>query len=412
MKTDIDALMEEEGIDVLLVTGASGHNPPMYYLTGTPSLTHADLVKKRGEEPVLFYNPMERDHAAATGLPIRNLAEYNLQELLKEHGGDLPKATIARYRKMFEDLGIQEGRVAVYGNSEVGRAYAIFRGLEEALPGLEIVGEVGPSILLRAMQTKDEAEVERIRRMGQITVDVVGRVADYLTSHPVEDEVLMKEDGSPLTIGDVKKCINLWLAESGAENPHDTIFAIGRDAGVPHSNGTPTDPIRLGKTIVLDIFPTEAGGGYHYDFTRTWCLGYAPPEAQSLYNDVFFVYQQVMDELDSGSPCELYQDRTCELFEAQGHPTVGSDPKTEEGYVHSLGHGLGLYVHERPVFGVGATEQDRLDPGVVVTIEPGLYYPERGMGVRLEDTVWVRPDGTIEVLADYPLDLVLPMKAG
>ena len=47
---------------------------------------------------------------------------------------------------------------------------------------------------------------------------------------------------------------------------------------------------------------------------------------------------------------------------------------------------------------------------MVVTIEPGLYYPERGMGVRLEDTVWVRPDGEMEVLAPYPMDLVLPVK--
>jgi Xaa-Pro aminopeptidase len=48
--------------------------------------------------------------------------------------------------------------------------------------------------------------------------------------------------------------------------------------------------------------------------------------------------------------------------------------------------------------------------GVVITVEPGLYYPERGMGVRLEDTVWVRPDGQFEILADYPMDLVLPVK--
>ena len=77
--------------------------------------------------------------------------------------------------------------------------------------------------------------------------------------------------------------------------------------------------------------------------------------------------------------------------------------------MHSLGHGLGLHVHENPTFGAGATEADRLDPGVVVTIEPGLYYPERGMGVRLEDTVYARPDGGFEVLADYSLDLVLPI---
>ena len=56
------------------------------------------------------------------------------------------------------------------------------------------------------------------------------------------------------------------------------------------------------------------------------------------------------------------------------------------------------------------SEEDVLAPGSVVTIEPGLYYPERGMGCRLEDTVWVRPDGMMEIMAEYDLDLVLPVK--
>ncbi len=79
--------------------------------------------------------------------------------------------------------------------------------------------------------------------------------------------------------------------------------------------------------------------------------------------------------------------------------------------MHSLGHGLGLDVHEAPWFGASATDEDRLEPGVVVTIEPGLYYPERSLGCRLEDTVWVTPEGRFEVLADYPHDLVLPVRA-
>jgi Xaa-Pro aminopeptidase len=67
-------------------------------------------------------------------------------------------------------------------------------------------------------------------------------------------------------------------------------------------------------------------------------------------------------------------------------------------------------VHELPRSGMGATPEERLDPGVVMTIEPGLYYPEKGMGVRLEDSVYVRPEGQFEILAPYPLDLILPVK--
>lgn len=410
MKTDLDSIMQSRGIDVLLITGPATHNPAMYYFTGGGHISNADLVKKRGEPPVLFYNSMERDEAARTGLATRNLGEYRFQDLVKQMDGDVARATVARYQRMLGDLGITSGRMAVYGQADAGAAYAIFAGLQQAMPELTILGELSSSVLMEAMSTKDATEVERIRNMGRITTGVVGQVADFLTGHKTREGVLIRPDGEPLTIGDVKSHINLWLAERGAENPEGTIFATGRDAGVPHSAGTPSDLMRLGQTIVFDIFPCEAGGGYYYDFTRTWCLGYAPDEAQALYNDVRAVYDEIMGRLTVNSQTRDYQQLTCELFEARGHPTIGSNPLTQEGYVHGLGHGLGLHVHERPMFGQLAGEKDRLYPGVVITVEPGLYYPERGLGVRLEDTVWVRPDGQMEVLAEFPLDLVLPMK--
>ena len=116
-----------------------------------------------------------------------------------------------------------------------------------------------------------------------------------------------------------------------------------------------------------------------------------------------------MSQLKVNAPFQGYQDLTCDLFEAQGHATIKDDPSVQEGYVHSLGHGLGLNVHESPWSGSGASEADVLAPGVVITIEPGLYYPSKGMGCRLEDTVAVLPDGKFEILAEFPLDLVLPM---
>jgi Xaa-Pro aminopeptidase len=311
---------------------------------------------------------------------------------------------------MLTELGITSGHIAIYGQTDAGSAYAIFTTLQKAMPGLTLVGELGDSTLLEAMATKDESEVERIRRMGQVTTAVVAQVSDFLTSHPVKDGMLVKADGQPLTIGDVKSRINLWLAERGVENLEGTIFAIGHDAGVPHSAGNPDDLLRLGQTIIFDIFPCEAEGGYYYDLTRTWCLGYAPDEVLALYEDVLTVYNRIISELRVDMPCKEYQQRTCELFEARGHATIKTNPQTQEGYVHGLGHGVGLNVHERPWFGLSANDVDRLAPGVVVTIEPGLYYPARGMGVRLEDTIWVRPDGQMDVLAKYPLDLVLPMK--
>ncbi len=408
MKSELDALMQANNIDALLVLGAAAHNPAMVYHTGVVHVSAADLIKKRGEPAVLFCNPMEREEAARTGLITRSYSEYPFMDLLKETGGDRIQAAALRYQRMLTSLGITTGRVALYGTIEVGLPYMIFNMLQQLMPGLTFVGYAQDPILMQAMQTKDEVEVARIRRMGKVTTGVVGRVADFLTSQRTKDGVLVHPDGQPVTIGDVKSRIDLWLAEGGAENPEGCIFAIGRDAGIPHSSGTLTDPLRLGQTIVFDIYPCEAGGGYFYDFTRTWCLGYAPDEAQKLYDQVLSVYNTLKDEFSMGRMLADYQKRTCELFEAMGHPTVMSQPDTEEGYVHSLSHGLGLRVHEKPFSGVGVT--DLLLPGSIFTSEPGLYYPSRGMGVRIEDTYYARPDGTFEMLADFPKDLVLPVR--
>jgi Xaa-Pro aminopeptidase len=411
MKRDIDALMQSSQIDALLVTGPAKHNPYMVYLTGGGHITNADLIKKVGETAVLFHGPMERDEAARTGLTTRSYSLYPMAELLKATQGNRLQAMALRYQRMLTDTGVTSGRVALYGRTDLGSGYATIIALQQLMPEIEFVGMPDESLLLRAMATKDAGEIERIRRVGQVTTKVVGRVADYLTGHRVKDGFLVRSDGRPLTIGEVKQCINLWLVESGVENPQDTIFAIGRDAGVPHSSGTPSDLLRLGQTIVFDIFPAEAGGGYFHDFTRTWCLGYAPDEALNLYENVLSVFNQIHTELKTGVAFSHYQTRACELFEAMGHPTVMSKPETEAGYVHSLGHGLGLHIHELPSSGWTASPKDILEPGSVITIEPGLYYPERGLGVRLENTLAVTPDGRFETLADFPLDLVLPVKS-
>jgi Xaa-Pro aminopeptidase len=412
MKTDLDALMQENDLDAILITGPAQYNPAMVYMTGGGHVSNADLIKKRGDAPVLFYNPMERDEAAKSGLKTKCLMDYNFTELLNQANGDYQLATAKRYQLMLAELGVETGKLALYGRSEIGTNYAIFTTLQHEMPGITLVGEINNSVLMLAQMTKDGAEIERIRRMGKITTQVVGLVADYITLHAARNGIMVKPNGEPLTIGDVKKRINLWLSERGAENPEDTIFAIGHDSGVPHSSGNPSDPLKLGQTIVFDIYPCEAGGGYFYDFTRTWCLGYAPDDVLSLYDTVLSIYNQITTQLKVGKPFKDYQDLVCDLFSAQGHPTIKENPQTQLGYVHSLGHGIGLNVHERPWSGINSDDRDCLVPGVVFTLEPGLYYPNKGMGVRLENSLWVRPDGKMEVLADYPMDLVLPVKVG
>jgi Xaa-Pro aminopeptidase len=403
--------MKEHKIDILLVAGNAQHNPAMVYFTGGGHVNDALLIKKRGQEPVLFHNSMERDEAARTGLKTVSFSKYPMAELLKEASGNPAEAMAIRMQKMFNEQRITAGRVGIYGVNDIGRYYTLFSRLQQLLPKLFFEGFINDEILLNARMTKEPAEIDRIRKMGKVTTDVVGKTADFLTSQKTKKGLLVHKDGSPITIGEVKRMINLSLAEHGVENPEGTIFAIGRDAGVPHSTGTASDALRLGQTIVYDIFPCEAGGGYFYDFTRTWCLGYAPDPAAKLFEDVKSVYDKLTAELKVNTPFVNYQKRTCELFEAMGHPTIMSSPAVEEGYVHSLGHGIGLQVHEKPWSTMmNPSPTDILAPNSVFTLEPGLYYPERGMGVRIEDSLVVTPDGKFEILADYPKDLVLPIK--
>jgi Xaa-Pro aminopeptidase len=409
VQTDLDRLMQEAELEALLIFGPANHNAAMVYFTGVRHISWGYLLKVRGKEAIRFYNDMEREEAAATGLTTRSNSDFDVRKVSEKFGGDENKTQTELLRRIFKEYKIT-GRVAVYGRYEIGPGLSILRDLDDSLPEVEIVGENhASSVLMEARITKSEAEVDRIRRMGQITISVVGDVANYLTALDVRNDILVDRDGQPVTVGDIKQKINLWLAMRGAENPQGTIFAIGRDAGIPHSAGNDVDPIPTGQPIVFDLFPCEAGGGYFYDFTRTWSLGYATDEVQAIYEDVLDVYQTVSSSILPNTPVGQYQEQTCDLFEAKGHPTVKSSPKTTEGYVHSLAHGLGLDVHEAPIFRTVKENKALVLPGMVFTIEPGLYYPERNLGVRIEDTVWVQPDGTLQVLADFPKDLVIKL---
>lgn len=412
MKNDLDRLMSERDLDAFVVTGPSVNNPVMYYMVNGAKVGEGTmLVKKRGEAPSLLVNGMERDEAAKSGLALVDWSKYDRRKILEEEGGNHLRASVRTWERVFSDLGVH-GKVALYGLAEQGPA--IRRALEFNARGngTQLTGEFFPTIFESAWVSKDPEEVERIRRVGEKTMQVVGNTAEFLQAHRASNDVLVKGDGSPLTVGDVKREMRRWFTEVDLEDPDGVIFAIGRDAGVPHSSGEEADPIALGKTIVFDIFPREPGGGYFFDFTRTWCLGYAPPEVEKAYRDVMDTFDTVMSEMKMGEECRPYQQRTCELLEARGHPTVGQDPKITEGYVHSLGHGVGLNIHEPPYFSDHEGNTDTMPGGCVVTIEPGVYYPDSGgYGIRIEDCVWKNPrTGHFEALADYSKEFVLPVR--
>ncbi len=236
MKNQLDTLMKNRDIDAFIVSGNGDHNPAMVYLSGGGHFS-ADVVKKLGSEPSIFCYPMEREEAARTGL--RTILHNNIKSGVKEMAEEV--------RWMLNEAGLSGGRVSFYGHVESGPMIAMIHELQKLAPEFDFFGEYGNTILMEARATKEGYEIDRIRKMGKVTTKVVGRVADLLSSRPVKDSQLLNSSGDPLRVGEVKKLINLWLAEEGAENPEGTIFSIGRDAGVPHSVGNPEDITGIGK---------------------------------------------------------------------------------------------------------------------------------------------------------------------
>jgi Xaa-Pro aminopeptidase len=415
MKHDLDQLMTERSLDAAIVTGGSHNNPAMFYMANGAHLTGGILVKPRGQEPTLIHYAMERDEAAKSGLATLSMTDFDYAGLLQESQTRL-EATVKLYRKVFERLGVA-GQVAFYGTAEQGASFALLNALNAELENIAVIGEYDNNIFETARATKEPDEITRMRRVGQATAAVMREMVDFMRDHQVvrrahngqQVEMLVKPDGSPLTVGDVKRFGRSRLFVHELEDPEGMIFAIGRDAGVPHSRGEADDPLCLGQSIVFDFYPQEMGGGYFHDVTRTFCLGYAPPEVQKVYADVKACLEQIMAALKPDTPTRAYEELTCDIFEAQGHNTHRVDRQKQTGYVHTLGHGVGLKLHERPIFGLAAVNQDVLRPGAVVTLEPGLYYPEQGYGVRIEDTVYLDESGQLHHLTEFDKDLVIEL---
>ena len=259
------------------------------------------------------------------------------------------------------------------------------------------------------MLTKDADEIARLRSVAERTNQVMAVAWETIANLRVDGDYLLDDaDGKRVTIGDIKDLVRRELMARGLEDTN-MIFAQGRDAGFPHSRGEADMPLRLGQSIVFDLFPRELGGGYHHDMTRTWCIGFAPPEVQAAHDTVMEAFDIAVEAYGLNKPTHLMQEAVLDHFEAAGHPTTRTDSGTMEGYIHTLGHGVGIEIHEAPSIS-HLRRDDVFQIGNVLTIEPGLYYPERGYGVRVEDLLIIDENGELESLTPFRKDLIIPLK--
>ena len=405
MKTDLERLMTEKEVDAVVILGGTSGNPSLFYAVDGAGLTNAVWLKRRGHEPHLVYNPMERDQARATGIDSSSFADNDWSRFIEEHGGDGPATTAAFVAHLLKKSGVTAGTVGVYGTGEVARLSPMIRRLSE-VPGIQIHEEMnGRSLLEAARLTKSEGEIDRIRAVGQACFDAMNEIKAIIRAGRLVDGKLLDRSGKPITIGDLRGATRRTWARHGVIEDHDSIIAMGKDGTAPHNHGTDSDILLEGQSIIVDIFPRESGGGYFFDMTRTFCVGAAPARLREVYSQVKEVLLSALAEMAIGTRCINYQVRACERFEAMGYGTIRQDSRIESGYVHGLGHGLGLDLHESPRLGGALTNPDVLAPGHVVTVEPGLYLPDEAVAVRLEDVVWVRPDGSMENLTTYPYDM-------
>jgi Xaa-Pro aminopeptidase len=190
----------------------------------------------------------------------------------------------------------------------------------------------------------------------------------------------------PLTSEKLRSVIDTAVLQASGLPAH-TIVAGGRQGCDPHERGF--GPLRAEEPIIIDIFPRSQQTGYFGDITRTVVRGRASEGVRRLYDTVLRGQRLAFRKVRAGVPTTDVHRAVQEFFVQQGYKT-GKRHGRMEGFFHGTGHGLGLEIHEAPR--MGSNSLGELKPGHVVTVEPGLYYPELG-GVRLEDVALVTHNG-------------------
>ena len=254
--------------------------------------------------------------------------------------------------------------------------------LREAGMTLEIANGTG---LFPERQIKTASEVEALRKGNRASEAGFRVVAKTLSESKIRNGKLF-HGGSLLTAERLRGLISHAALDAGAVALH-TIAAPGDQAIDNHCAGY--GPIRAGELIVVDIFPRRIEDGYWGDMTRTYLKGKASDAQRRLVRTVRQAHKLAIGMIRPGVTGGKVHDAVQAFFDKEGYETVrnSKDPK---GFFHALGHGVGLEIHEEPFMRSGSSWKFR--KGMVVTVEPGLYY--RGLGgCRIEDGVHVVTGG-------------------
>jgi Xaa-Pro aminopeptidase len=256
--------------------------------------------------------------------------------------------------------------------------------------GIRVSVAADPFFAERLYKSADE--VKAIEKTMRITEMGMQAAVDVLRKSSIRNGWVTYKN-KRLTAETLRKIANGTIFEHGCVPSH-TIVSPGKQGCDPHNGGA--GPIRAHQPIIIDIFPRSDRSGYHGDITRTFVKGKAPERIKAMYQAVLAGQKLGLKMAKNGVKTAQIHQAILDLFESRGFITGKIDGRMQ-GFFHGTGHGIGLDIHEPPRI---ALNNLVLEKGMVVTIEPGLYYYPVG-GVRIEDTVLITDKG-IKNLTRFP----------
>ena len=344
---------------------------------------------------VVLTSRLERERIA-TAMPhveILDFFEHGFKELL-EDGRSRRDAQLEVVARAVSELGIDQAIVP--------SGFPV--GLADRLRSRGVELRIDDDTIDARRRAKAGSELDGIRAAQRAAEAGMAAAAATLASAEPGRDGRLQLGGRDLLAEDVRAALRSACEAEGAPAPDDVIVASVWQ-GFGHEPGS--GPLPLGLPIQVDLWPRHEATGCWADMTRTFVIGEPAPEHAALIAEQERLVRDALEAArDSARPGvtgrELWE-ATCDRFEAAGYRTQrtgpGDDPS--EGFQFSLGHGVGLEVHEPPALGLGG--HDPLVPGDVIAIEPGLWDRRIG-GVRFEDLLLITEDGC-ETLTEYGYEL-------
>ena len=252
---------------------------------------------------------------------------------------------------------------------------SLLEKLKELLPSAKFISTT--QLIESLSIVKDNDEISRVKKAVKIADRAFSEILDQLKPGIKEKDVALE--------------IEYKMKSLGAENPSfDTIVASGQRSSMPHGRAS-DKRLRKGDFVTLDFGCLYRG--YASDITRTVVLGKATEKQKKVYNTVLSAQKAACKAVKPGMACSRLDGVARDMIMKAGYGDY---------FGHGLGHGLGMLVHDRPV--LSPQSNDILEPGMIVTIEPGVYIPNWG-GVRIEDDVLVTSAGG-QILTRSPKELL------